>query len=55
MKGTEAEFKAIIGVTGGDPERCPCPSFTLLASGDEDSGMSDVAAVDSKRDGNGCT
>ena len=43
-----------MGVTGGDPGGCFCPSHTPLVEGDKDGGMSEGTAVDSKRDRTGC-
>ena len=58
IRGAEAEFKAVIGGTGGDPggdpSGCPCPSRMPLAMGDEYVGMADGAAVDSKWGRTGC-
>ena len=53
-RGSEAECKAFIGDTGRNPVRRPFPSHTPLVEGDEDGGVADDAAVDSKQDGTGC-
>ena len=54
VRGDGAKRNVVDRGTGGDPGGCLCPSHTPLAVGDEDGGMADGAAVNSKWDETGC-